>query len=282
MRCATPQTISIYRDIDWEDSNDSSTVMQVPCGKCIPCLSNKRQEWIFRLQQEYKHSTSAVFITLTFDPKHYPSDGNLDKRHLQLYLKRLRKLDGSNKLRYYAVGEYGTESGRAHYHLLLFNLEDTSKARLAWRDSKGNSIGIVHMGKVTQASIAYVTKYIIQPFTKVEGRTKPFATMSRKYGIGGKYLTDEMVQWHKENEATHCLINDTKVRMPRFYKSKVFYGAIKERVAVKSFIFNQRQKQKEEDTYKKHYGSRWKEVKAEAELRMYQRIKVKIKYTQTL
>ena len=146
-----------------------STPVSVPCGKCVPCLVNKRSDWSFRLEQEHRVSKTAHFVTLTYDAKHLRTDGSLEKRDLQLYLKRLRKNEsvnyGNQRLRYYAVGEYGTHGGRPHYHILLFNATDENTIRKAWRDSKGKPIGIVHVGKVEAASIAYVTKYIIQKDT---------------------------------------------------------------------------------------------------------------------
>lgn len=47
----------------------------------------------------------------------------LVSRHLQLFLKRLRKYinkEFHEKVRFYAIGEYGTNSFRPHWHLLLF------------------------------------------------------------------------------------------------------------------------------------------------------------------
>ena len=44
-------------------------------------------------------------------------------RHLQLFIKRFRKYVSSRyneKIRYYAIGEYGVSSLRPHWHLLLF------------------------------------------------------------------------------------------------------------------------------------------------------------------
>lgn len=48
-------------------------------------------------------------------------------RDLQLFIKRLRKYISDNyneKVRFYAIGEYGTQSLRPHWHLLLFYSSD--------------------------------------------------------------------------------------------------------------------------------------------------------------
>lgn len=110
----------------------------------------------------------------------------VSKREIQLFLKRLRKQlkrYTDEKIRYYAVGEYGPTTFRGHYHLELFyDKEETQHyirrcIRSAWSvevgrkwhtDSQGcrrlisarRSLGRVDMslsrGKVT----SYIAKYI--------------------------------------------------------------------------------------------------------------------------
>lgn len=297
MNCSTPNTIT---------PPNSEACIRVPCGKCIPCLGNKRNDWSYRLEQEYKSSKSAIFVTLTYDQKHYPNDGSLDKKHVQNYLKRLRKRDVSGKIRYYAVGEYGSKSGRAHYHALLFNCSE-EHARKAWCDSKQNPIGIVHIGKVTEASIAYCTKYILQPELATGKLQKPFSLMSRAYGIGAKYLTDEMVEWHRENEANYIQRYGQKGRLPRFYREKIWptitakvqrstgekipltgiqnlintrLQYLKTRVsesAKKLVLDNER---KENEYWKESHGTNWERAKAESRNAVIERVKTKIAFTQ--
>lgn len=125
----------------------------VPCGKCLWCLQKKRADWSFRLFQELNVSESAHFLTLTYDDEKLPEEG-LRKRDLQLFFKKLRK-SNSAKIRYYAVGEYGTRTSRAHYHAIMFNLDVTCPVAQIW--DKGH----VQVGSVTPASIHYVTKYVI-------------------------------------------------------------------------------------------------------------------------
>lgn len=281
MKCISPKLIWPHRSIEWEDKNEGYAV-SVPCGKCLACLSVKRQEWSFRIEQEWKYSDSAMFVTLTFDQKHYPSDGSLDKRDLQLYLKRLRKREGHKRVRYYAVGEYGSKFGRAHYHLLLFNALE-SNARLAWCDSKGSPIGIVDVGQVTEASISYVLKYMVQPLQEQEGLQKPFALMSRGYGIGGRYLTDEMVAWHRQGDYNYAMRYDQKVRLPRFYKSKIWHNeADRERVSKAAMMLSIQQSEKERKYFVDHYGSRGDQVRMEFRDAVLARIKKKVAFTQTM
>lgn len=200
---------------------------QVPCGKCLPCLTNKRNDWAFRLDQEYKRSQGAAFVTLTYHPKFCPDFG-LSKRHLQLYIKRLRKAYGK-KLRYFAVGEYGTKHNRPHYHLIIFNYGEKD-ARLdklfeqSWSTRTGESFGIVDIRPVNYARIMYCTKYVIQSRdVRCKSRTDPFMLCSRAYGLGAHYLTDAMVKWHREGKRNFTLVFGEKRRLPRYYKEKIWY-----------------------------------------------------------
>lgn len=212
MRCPNPNFV-------WP----AGKVIAVPCGKCLGCLSNKRNDWSFRLMQEYKVSRSAYFVTLTYSDRFVPRCGVV-KRHLQLYLKRLRKL--SPRLRYYAVGEYGSKTGRPHYHAIIFNSqEDFIRENWSLLDRKTGrrvAIGICHIGRVTEASVSYVLKYVVQSGAAVEGQNNPFAIMSRGYGLGLNYLTDEMVSWHRSDGKMFAINYGEKVRLPRFYKDKIW------------------------------------------------------------
>jgi len=258
-----------------------STLVNVPCGKCIPCLMNKRGEWSFRLQQEHRVSKSAHFVTLTIDEKHLRTDNSLEKRDLQLYLKRLRKKDETVRIRYYAVGEYGTKNGRPHYHIILFNSNERD-IRMSWTDSKGQAIGLVHVGTVTPASVAYVTKYIIQKYDYPEGVEKPFATMSRAYGIGGRYLSDEMVAWHRGGDFNFvCSPGNVKGRLPRFYRSKIWYSEYdKGRISKAAMELVQEKRRKEMEYWETNFPLRAEQARLESMGHLLERVKQKIAYSQ--
>lgn len=272
----------------------------VGCGKCLPCLSNKRQDWIFRLEQEHKVSSSAMFVTLTYHPKFLP-DG-LSKTHVQKYLKRLRKRDTSNRIRYYLVGEYGSKTGRPHYHILLFNADSLGEtARKAW-SLRGESLGIVDIRPVTAGRIRYITKYIIQPQLVFRGMEKPFSLMSRGYGIGAHYLSDAMVDWHSRNDANYTLTYGVKGRLPRYYKEKIWYRTKKDLVqdgilfpnaiiyehprrqivALKSRMDGKRDECRKSSLWIKKYGSRASQKRKEHVNAMIQKIKTKVAYTQII
>ena len=155
----------------------------VPCGKCHYCKDAKRNEWSFRLFQEWKVSHSAMFITLTYKDaylplkEHPPLSGAfvpvLDKKDVQNFIKRLRSLvererryykDSADqcwkqKIRYFAVGEYGDSFDRPHYHLLIFNVPVelmVNGVEKCWKK------GIIDIGEVEPASIHYCAKYCLK------------------------------------------------------------------------------------------------------------------------
>lgn len=106
---------------------------------------------------------------------------SLNKRDVQLFLKRLRKShkDPNSPIKYYAVGEYGGRSRRPHYHIIAFST-DISKVQPAW------GLGNVHYGTVNGASIGYTLKYITKPKTVPkhmnDDREPEFSLMSKNWG----------------------------------------------------------------------------------------------------
>lgn len=207
-----------------------SREMEVPCGKCGFCLATRRSDWATRIEYESRRWYNSKFVTLTYadnELKFRNGIAQLDKRDLQNYFKRLRK--GGVKLRYYAVGEYGSQTSRPHYHIILFTDVAESELRAHWHK------GHVHIGSVTQASIAYCLKYIINSKAKglINGRVSAFATMSRKPGIGANYLSPAMVEWHKSGRYNHAVLDGKKRHLPRYYKTKIFSKIDCVRIAVR-------------------------------------------------
>lgn len=213
MICVSPVSIKDPRQ------SLGSIRITVPCGKCGSCRHNRRVEWSFRIKEELNHSIAAQFLTLTYtdDSLIWADAGpTLYKKHLQDWLKRLRKNTGQ-KVRYYAVGEYGTTTQRPHYHVILFGLRPKYYPDLieTWHH------GHVHIGEVSEASIHYTTKYHVNFDKTVEGRAPEFAVMSRKPGIGAQYV-ERAARWHQDSGNTYVINNGYSQRMPRYYKEKLF------------------------------------------------------------
>lgn len=210
----------------------------VACGKCAYCLVNKRSQWMFRIAQEMRTQVhKGYFLTLTYDEKHVArtASGRLSLRFrdVQLYLKRFRK--EKFYVKYICVGEYGSDTERPHYHMLLWTDAPVEFIQRNWKSSKDDTVmGSIHFGALTMASAMYTLKYIIQPKVKYEdevdcfgrnvaGREKTRAQFSK--GLGLSYLTTAMYNYHTEdydNPVMFGIVDGRKVALPRYYKNKIF------------------------------------------------------------
>jgi len=258
----------------------------VPCGECGACKDNKRQDWMFRLKEEYRDSKNGYFVTLTYDQDNieYSEDGipTLVKKDLQNFMKRLRKKQSKLtdvKIRFYGLGEYGSKTERPHYHLLLFNvaLPVTGKITNIW------GLGHTKVGTITDGSIHYVTSYHVTEEKKefidektgvIYEREDEFTTMSTRPGIGYGYV-ERMKKWHNENEAYYVIDNGYMKRMPEYYKDKIFSGEMRKKLADQAKLDAWDNEEKEIERLKKlipglpyYYGS-------EIQKRMYKEAKQK-------
>lgn len=203
--------------------------MVVPCGKCAFCAVTRRSDWSTRLQFEGRLHLVKKFVTLTYANPHLTwNHGNsqLVKADLQKWFKRVRK--SGAKIRYFAVGEYGSNTFRPHYHVLLFGDVSDSVIRSSW------TFGQVHIGTVTQASIMYCLGYLVNKSPMhLHHRVAPFVLMSRKPGLGANYLTAEMIRWHKSDRKNYVMADGVKRHLPRYYKTKIFSKVDLVRIAVR-------------------------------------------------
>lgn len=167
------------------------------CGQCMACRVKKASEWKNRLILEMNQHVFTTFVTLTYNPEHLPPcaghpGGTLVPDDLQKYLKRLRYRLGEVKFRFFACGEYGDKSGRAHYHLLLFGIHPCDDIRDAW-SVDGVPLGFVEMSIANSHRCGYIAQYVCKKMTNgkkkevqewLKGRTPEFTRMSLKPGIG--------------------------------------------------------------------------------------------------
>lgn len=169
-------------------------IVERPCGKCPACLSNRAQEWTYRLFAESKLHKKSCFVTLTINDENLldlcplSKSGNycsLNKKLVQLFMKRLRK-NLTHRIRFYAVGEYGEHTKRPHYHAIIFGIgpEDRQVIESCW------PYGFVSVASVVPGSIAYVARYCVKKLFsdsldyESEGILPEFSLMSNRPGIG--------------------------------------------------------------------------------------------------
>lgn len=143
---------------------------------------------MIRCRFELRDHVKACWSTLTYDEDHLPP--TLEKRHLQLFFKRLRKY---SKVRFLACGEYGEMTYRPHYHAILFGIEHGDPiVQKVW------PYGFAQTHQLSDAAVAYVAGYVSKKLghaesaaERVDPRTgevysyqPPFMLMSRRPGIG--------------------------------------------------------------------------------------------------
>lgn len=144
-----------------EDLHSSVVSLQVPCGKCEECVAKYLNEVTDIVEQDIKacKDVCSFFVTLTYDPKHLPTDtdqcklpvvdittgeispfdgfahcpsGFLHRKDLQDYFKNLRiflkRWYDVEDVRIVQCGEYGKDHIRPHYHYLIW-FEHNEKTR---------------------------------------------------------------------------------------------------------------------------------------------------------
>lgn len=230
----------------------------IPCGHCVGCRNDQAKMWSNRLLMESLYHSENWFLTLTYDNEHahfvdytnprtgqfFPADtmhqATLDKSDVQKFMKRLRKFYSEQKIRFYAAGEYGGQTFRPHYHLVLFGLSLNAGDFVPFGKSETGDEYFVHpdiqhiwnQGFTSiEPANEYTMKYVANYVTKKigvkpnqwyldQGIEPPFSLMSRKPGIGAQYLED-----HPDLVATDHIVIGTPRGMfefgsPRYFRQK--------------------------------------------------------------
>lgn len=165
----------------------------------------------------------------------------LRPKHLQDFIKRIRRWQEyhyGNTIKFYACGEYGSRSGRPHYHLIMYGLKLMPFGIDAWKKvQNGTTVyeckeleqfwpyGNVIVGKVTFESCAYVARYMLKKkkgeygeFYRTFNLVPEFTRMSLKPGIGLRYYQNNADQIYKDDMiylATEK--KGIKVKPPRYF-----------------------------------------------------------------
>lgn len=265
---------SPFESFDKKHPLELHDYIMIPCGKCAGCRVDYSRQWANRLLlelQEYDPE-KCFFLTLT-----YADDGLTDgvkrfygdpvtgeaqpclslcKKDLQDFFKRLRYYYPTANIRYFACGEYGSQTRRPHYHAIVFDLPlDRSKFVFHERSSIGHVYyrqqhleeviwqhGLVAIGDVTWSSCAYTARYVTK---KLNGPASQFYTdfnidpefcvMSRRPGIASHFYEE-----HKDDLIKYQFINVStpdggrKFVNPKYFMQKLDldfpdeYGKLKE------------------------------------------------------
>lgn len=185
----------------------------MPCKQCIGCRLENSRQWATRLMHEAKSHPKACFLTLTYDDNNLPTDQSLNKTHLQTFIKDLRarmSYYGKEKIKFFAVGEYGEKTQRPHYHLCLYGPFDThgpddqrteeEPARSGDPQFSHSDIsatwtkGLHRYSELTFESAAYVARYCLKKVSGISSalhygaRIREFQSQSN--GLGKAHFTE--------------------------------------------------------------------------------------------
>lgn len=287
MACNTPIVAwhrGYYDDgkpcISYSPISDGRPIL-MDCGSCIGCRLKKSKEWAVRCMKELEDYADACFVTLTYNDNCLPYAFNptlyerieidgyevntdyplveptLYRKDVIAFNKRLRtklsRMGFDGKIKVFYAGEYGDESHRPHYHLLIFGFKPSDLVEykknkfgqqlytsdflssLWYRKSpnfdksirrkwKHVPCGFVVVGDVTFTSISYVTRYLLKKQSTIENNLhsycKEFLGVSN--GIGLNWLENNYktvfanghINYVQNNEVKHCTI-------PRYYINKL-------------------------------------------------------------
>lgn len=194
-----------------------------------------------------RHAARSKRDDASLDDTHVRSrtyEDSLVPQDVQQFMKSLRthltRRNPSTRIRFYAVGEYGEQTHRPHYHIALFG-EDFSGDRTFRRTSGDYQCfesptlnrlwqhGRHEIGELTTDSAAYIARYVMK---KVNGkkadehyrRETPdgevyylypeFSHMSRRPGIGRDWLEEFRDDVYPHD---HVIVNGHKFKPPRYY-----------------------------------------------------------------
>ena len=253
------------KQLKYEDLMYNPKVMLIPCGQCIGCRIRQREDWATRIELEARDypKEEVWFITLTYDDEHVPGmivkTGEImrkvqytwkpgEKRpssvqillyeDIQKFLKRLRKAY-RGKLRYFVAGEYGEQTARPHYHMILYGWKPTDLKNLYKIHHNGYftsetmckiwNLGNVQIAQAVPETYRYVAGYVTKKMYEIDGKkaneyyelgqTKPFACMSLKPGLGDHYYQEHKAEIWRQGYI-QCT-NGKRAQIPRYYEKQM-------------------------------------------------------------
>lgn len=230
MRCLHPVIINI----DAYGKHYKS--VPVPCGKCEACIQRRAQDWQIRLYEELKVSSSAYFITLTYNDSELPyvekvdtDSGEIfwtpsnDVRDIQKFVRRLRDIAKPFvhpfKFRYFIVSEYGPKTRRPHYHGIIFNWPSTLATEGHLTKLWGN--GFVSVSPVSEGRIAYTTKYCFAADDLPDVYNPNFMVCSKRPAIGHTWFPCYINQLETRGlDECYYFKDGYKLPVPRYYRKK--------------------------------------------------------------
>lgn len=204
---------------------------EVPCGKCALCRDKRVSDWKCRAMCETAVSKFIpYFVTLTYNDEHLPKTG-VQKYDVQCFLKRLRSYLSYHgeecEIRYFAVGEYGKQYKRPHYHLILWHVPRKTCHDMLKLLEECWDKGYCYVKACNQYKVQYVMKYMRKECVPPPGQNQVFYLASRRKALGLQYL-EENFRYFLENPSMSFQIYDKfahqtlRFGLPQYFVRKIY------------------------------------------------------------
>lgn len=213
----------------------------IACGKCLGCRQDRAREWAIRIVHEAQMHECAWFVTLTYDNEHLPPFASLRLDDVTKdFVKKLRNDNRGREISYFVHGEYGPETMRPHYHMIIFGLpiDDLKRTQSASKGAQYQSAkitetwgrGFVTISEVTPANAAYACGYVVEKQTRAEekellrrcdsttGEERYVAPerlrVSTRPGVGKRWIAK---YWRDVYPWDNVIVNGKPCKPPRYY-----------------------------------------------------------------
>lgn len=178
-------------------------VYEFDCGACPECLAKRSSVYCLKAYYEAQEHDSSCSVCLTYDS--YLRDGRgriigerlrndlcVNRRDIQLFIKRLRKKFGTGIKVFYSA-EYGKRTHRPHYHACFFGVsfddavpyKKSKRGNIIYTSETltklwKNGICTIDSKRVTPAVARYCTKYAMK-----DKNVDTFSGCSKHLGLAG-------------------------------------------------------------------------------------------------
>lgn len=248
-------------------------VYKVPCNSCDECLLERSKRKATQLMIENydrKDPTGSWFITLTYDDDHIPYnevykngklvsvEESLPPKDPYLYEhKRDRKkcikpfIDnltyhaktkyGDETPMWFYCGEYGGETKRPHFHMIIFGLHIPAEELKVYENRNGYILyewikgaeiwenGFVTVGNFTAETACYVAGYVLKKqstktknwYYTQQGKIPEYTGQSRYPAIGANYYEKHKHEIYETDEIyIPSAMGVIKLRPTSYYDNK--------------------------------------------------------------
>lgn len=212
--------------------------LKVPCGHCVECARDRRNDWFVRLWSMYRRmeelGVPVWYVTVTIDPKLWP-DMRLDSPGIgdritpfvRSWNERVRYLCGGAMPIRFLCSEFGSKdrdyvdkhgvlrvtTGALHFHGLLFGRLPLDRLLPGLAETHGH----MDIDRIRgRAAIRYIVKYSTKDYSIADPKLRARTFCSPGIGDPTYYFGDSPA-------SRIVLINGYHYRTPRYLIEKQWY-----------------------------------------------------------